>query len=232
MNVLVGCPVRNRNWILPEWKSHVEAAIPDGWDYSFVFVVGDDDFVTMELVQDWDATLIPVLELDQPVADHAWGKPGRYEHMVFIRNKLLSYMRLQKPDLFLSVDSDILLHPESIENMAATLERLSVSTVGGLTYFDPLNQRTTNVAYWKTPKKSFTRIRSQSAHIVDVIMGIKLMTPTAYNIDYTYHHLGEDIGWCSSLFEKGLKLGYDGRVGNKHVMHPKYLGQFDARIGW
>jgi hypothetical protein len=63
-------------------------------------------------------------------------------------------------------------------------------------------------------------------------LAIKLMSPRAYNIDYRFHHQGEDIGWSVAATEKGLKLGWDGRICSKHVMAADQLQLVDPRCGY
>ena len=233
MKLLVGCPTRNRTWILEKWRDHVEGATPGSWDLEYLFVIGEDDTETFELIKDWKRTHIVFVEEQDPGMIRSWGKPGRYDHMVFLRNTMLSKVRHLNPDLFLSLDSDILLGQDTIRNMYETLTKYEFDAVGGLTWFDPVDPLCTNVAKWVSSSKSgFKRVQSRGTHKVDIIMGIKLMTPAAYNVDYCYHHLGEDLGWNKNMFLAGKQMGLDGRTANKHIMKPEYMDRKDKRVGW
>lgn len=80
--------------------------------------------------------------------------------------------------------------------------------------------------------KQGSLVRSDSCGVfpVDVIMAIKLMKPSAYNVDYKPARQGEDIGWSLHCKEKGLKLGWTGEVTSRHVMSKKDLDKNDIRI--
>lgn len=233
-NIIIGCPTRNRTWILPLWKEYVEAAIPEDWEYSFAFVVGQDDMKTMEMVGSWERTnIIPVDE--PPIMEdvRTWADTSRFEHMAWLRNQLLGYARFRSPDYLLSLDSDILLHKDVLKNLIETAEQNEADAVGGLTYFDPQDKHVTNIANWREYNafnSGFKRVREPGVHPVDIIMGIKLLGPEGYNTDYIYHGMGEDLGWSQNMV--GKKIFCDGRQGSKHVMHPRYLELEDQRVGY
>lgn len=229
MNIVIGCPVRERSWILPRWKEHVEASIPSGVDVLFAFVVGEDDMETIELLSTWqDTSIILVQEL--ATGDIRSWKEERYHHMVDIRNELLSYVRRKRPDFFLSLDSDILIHPDLISNLLETVEATGADAVGGMTFFDQEDARCTNIAQWSDKWSGLTRLHDIQVCPVDIIMGIKLMTPEAYSINYKYSHMGEDLGWADSV--RDLNIYADARVKNKHIMYREYLDREDPRCGY
>lgn len=232
IDLIVGCPVRQRNWILPIWREHVLMSAPKDVNVRFVFIVGSEDLETISKLSRWkDATLIPVDE--DPLRFHRdWGNRNRYHHMVYLRNTLLSYVRVKQPDAFLSLDSDILLSRDTISQLLETLSEKSFDAVGGLTYLDRVDRHCTNIGAWKPNSSVFKRVVSNGVHEVDIIMAIKMMGERAYSVDYAYHKLGEDIGWSIRAKESGLTLGMDGRTPNKHIMVPVDLDRIDKRVGW
>jgi hypothetical protein len=233
MKLLVGCPTRNRTWILEEWREHVERATPGDWDLQYVFVVGIDDRETIEMLRSWPRTQIIYVEEPDPGPKRSWGSVGRYDHMVFLRNTMLSKVRYLEPDLFLSLDSDILIGQDTIRDMYETLVDQEFDAIGGVTWLDPVDPYCTNVANWTSNQmKAFKRVQSSGHHAVDVIMAIKLMTPAAYNVDYCYHFYGEDLGWNKNMFLAKKRIGMDGRTPSKHVMSPDWLLRKDKRVGW
>lgn len=233
MKLIVGCPTRNRTWILEQWRDHVENAVPGDWDLQYLFVVGEDDRDTIELLSSWQRTHMVFIEEPDPGMIRSWAKAGRYDHMVFLRNTLLEKVRHLSPDLFLSLDSDILLGQDTIREMYETLVKYDFDAVGGLTWLDPVDPGCTNVASWVSNKmNSFKRVKSSGHHSVDIIMAIKLMTPAAYGVDYRFHTLGEDLGWNKNMFLAQKRIGMDGRTPSKHIMKPEYLEIKDKRVGW
>lgn len=231
MELVIGCPVRNRNWILPKWFEAIENSDLD-IDYSFVFVVGEDDRETIDmisgLVGDYYHTVVLVSE-PKIGPERVWNRE-RYEHMSYLRNCLLHSVREIGPKYFLSLDSDIIVQPGQINSLIETLDT-GYDAVGGLTWFDPIDKRTTNVAMWKHLGMfdSFKRVQSRGIHPVDIIMGIKLMGPKAYNIDYSPSNLGEDLGWCANAYGK-ISIGFNGTIPALHVMSPEMIDFYDKRV--
>lgn len=231
-DLIVGCPVRQRNWILPIWREHVLESLPSDINLRFAFVIGADDLESISAISSWgDASIIPIQEPTLKF-NRNWGDKTRYHHMVFIRNTLLTYVRIKRPDLFLSLDSDILLGKETLSQLVDTIQNKDFGAVAGLTYLDRTDKLCTNVGNYRPDSSSYKRVVSNGVHEVDILMAIKMMTPEAYNIDYSYHRLGEDLGWSKNAKEAGLKLGMDGRTPNKHIMKPEDLDRIDKRVGW
>lgn len=153
----------------------------------------------------------------------------RYEKMVNLRNVLLDAVRRLSPPLFLSLDSDILLHADSIESMVEKLE--DFDAIGGKAYMTSIG--TSHPSYGMLQADNMLRRQDADYVItVDVIMAIKLMTPSAYAVDYRWASQGEDIGWSQACGEKQLKFRWDGTVVNKHVMRREELERVDVRAGY
>lgn len=234
MKVVVGCPTRNRTWILPKWKEFVDKGIPSDVDYEFVFVVGDDDTKTIDLLSEWDNVFLIKTQEDEIGDVRSWADKTRYEHMAYIRNLLLQKVREISPDLFVSIDSDILLNQDTFASVIETFEQTDAAAVGSLAYLEKVDKSITNAGMWIDPIrcKGFRRVKPDGSYEVDILMALKFMKADAYNVDYSFHSLGEDLGWSRDVKKQGLKLAFNGTVGNKHVMSPDWLDREDKRIGW
>jgi hypothetical protein len=95
VKLLVGCPVAQRQWILPTWFNHVRtAADVAGIEPAFVFVVHPQDRSWNCILEHApDATLIePPFNRGNDV--RTW-TPQRYVQMVTLRNLLLAGVRAQ-----------------------------------------------------------------------------------------------------------------------------------------
>lgn len=227
--IMIGCPVKERTWILPEWFNHVKEAIPANLEFKFVFVVPEWDKDTIEYLSNYDCIIKTTEEDYTPIRD--WASVGVYERMSNVRNTLLDIVRSYKPKYFLSLDSDILIDEKLIVSLIETMNNLEADAVGGLTYLDPIDATCTNIAML-TRHGSFLRLIEPGQHEVDVIMAIKLMNEKAYNIDYQSHVYGEDFGWSLNAKSHGLKIACDGRYKNKHCMDLNALNRVDKRVGW
>lgn len=234
--MIVGAPICHREWVIEDWLSHAVVALKHAGVSPSVLVVADPrDPSLVKLTKLCEARQIAlrhVMVEDERNRDIRDWKPQRWQRMAYLRNQLLKGVRRLGPDLFLSLDSDILLHPESISNMIESLETRGWDCVGGKLYMTPNGRNAPSYAMFKRGSDGLVRPDSSNVMPVQVVMACKLMTPAAYSIDYDYHHLGEDIAWSKACRENGLKLGWDGRVVNKHVMNRDMLKEIDSRVGF
>lgn len=239
MKIVVGCPIRNRAWIFPEWLEHVRIAFDvAGVTPTWVFNIGlnragqDDGTQRMatELFREENGMWTETYEPDHPVERTQW-TGERYHHMVVYRNQLLSLVQAMTPDYFFSVDSDILLHPGALAVLLDSIDRRGFDAVGGKTYLSTGSKHITTYAN-HAPSGGLQRQDQMGTFPVQIIMAIKLMNPAAYQIPYAYDKFGEDIGWSDNARNAGLKLGWDGRLCSKHIMYPEQLDKVDRRVGW
>lgn len=225
--LMVGCPFRDRGWIIDRWRDHVEAAFEHSpfteLEYVMAVSESDPDVEKLPFVDH----LIVSGESYEPYGDRKWNA-SRYEVMADLRNSVLKRVRLRQPDAFLSLDSDILIPETLISDMAHLFELYDA--IGGLTWLDHRDRNITNIANWSG--QSFQRIRTPLSNgRCDILMAIKLMSPNAYIVDYEPHSHGEDLGWSLAAQNAGLQLGYCGTP-SKHVMRKELLDVEDARVGW
>lgn len=221
---------------MPQWFAHVEAACHQaGIVPGYVFGMGEgdqsldalDEHVTLYR----SMTVTGTGEPEGVTTERGWHDQARLRHMVTIRNLVLAEVRRQGPDLFLSLDSDILLHPQALVEMIESTTRFDA--VGGATFMSARGEEFPNCG-WMRGMQGFSRHRMEHAGVipVGVIMAAKLMTPAAYNVDYTFSLQGEDIGWSVAAAAAGVRLGWDSRHVSKHVMSPAALAPIDARCGF
>lgn len=219
---MVGCPVRDRAWVLPFWKKYLEQAIPDGVDLHLAFVADRGDTETIDLINSWRDYPVTMAYSDLKYSpyDREWNEP-RYGQMVDLRNQLLGIVREHEPDFFLSLDSDILLHPDAISSMLTLVGR--ADAIGGLTYLNPTDTRVVSAGSIRNGMLDRSHIIKGEIYTIDVVMAIVMMCPQAYNIDYEPHAHGEDLGWSIAAKNAGLNLMFDGRVFNPHVWSRDWL---------
>jgi hypothetical protein len=135
-----------------------------------------------------------------------------------------------EPELFLSADTDILIHPESLFYMLESIQKFDA--VGGKLYMTARGRFHPSCAKLGREGQLIRSKDPKGVFETEVIMALKLMTPKAYNVNYDFHEQGEDVGWSITCRRKGLKLGFDGRVANKHIMDPSMLDRMDDRVGY
>lgn len=247
MKIMVGCPIRNREWVFKEWLEHVLVAfLVCKLEPQFVFVVGSSEDATLDLVSEVcdshpGSEFVVEEEHDRHLqaGDRVWHRE-RYRFMAHVRNRVLGLVRDRDPDYFLSLDSDMLIHPGVLSTAITDLTsgiatphkgtRMWPNAVGAKAYLS-IKGKIPNYANMKS-QGGLYRPDQDGCFPVDVIMAIKLMDRQAYHVDYRYHQQGEDIGWSLACREAGLKLAWDGRIASKHIMTPEQLVSIDPRIGW
>lgn len=235
--VAIGCPIRDRAWIIPSWFDYVAAALRNeaGIIPQFFFVgdvTTDDTFKAIDQACLHHSFSRAVIGIDEEYAPYkrVWDL-SRYAHMVTLRNLLLRAVRAWEPDYFWSLDSDILAHPDALSTLLNDLDNTDFDAVGGKTYMSERGRACPSYGML-SPLGGLRRPDSAGCFEVDVIMAVKVMTPAAYAVDYELHRQGEDIGWSIAARAAGLSLGWDGGVCSKHVMDRKHLNRFDDRAGF
>lgn len=228
-DILIGGPVSQRAWVLPRWYDHCyEACRRADVNPTFIHVGAAED-PTMNCTVP-DAVIVPTGESARGHT-RKWTH-ARYQQMAEYRNIGLAKVRELAPPLFLSLDSDVLLHPDAITSLLNGLTHpAGFAAVGGKCFMNSSVQYPSYGMFVRnggirrsTPVTGFFK--------VDVIMAIKLMTPAAYNVDYRYHQHGEDLGWARACQEAGLVFAFDARITSKHLYKPEYLNIVDPKVGF
>lgn len=244
MKIVVGCPVRRREWAAESYVNHVawstvNAGLSDG-NVEFLFVSHKDDPTNQALRSAADIYGIPtsfIHDDEKPSELKRMWTSQRIETMVRVRNLLLGGVRERKPDLFLSLDSDIMVNEKAVREMIRVLEivghrgdRPAASAHCVNLHAQSLNYP--NYAMISKPGRLVRNHHEGTLPKVDVIMAAKLMTPRAYNVDYEYDRRGEDIGWSLAVRRQGMHLAWTGKVVSKHCMKATELDSVDKRCGY
>lgn len=234
-SLVIGCPLSGRDWIIRQWFLHILGAVRnlnEDVDLLFAFVIDEGDPVQEEVnscLMDLEMPGVCYEVKPYPVSgkEHHWNL-FKYEYMAETRNALLELVQRYSPDYFLSLDSDILLHPSAIASMMDAIG--DYGAIGSKTYL----HRTSKLPNYANIKTNGQLLRPELEGVVpvDVLMAIKLMTPEAYNVPYKSDRRGEDIGWSLNCKERGVSLGFDGRVASKHIMEQSQLFSLDKRVGY
>lgn len=229
MTILVGCPVAHRGWIIRQWADAALAACANaGHDAQLILAAHPDDPTpgVLEEHLGYPVDVVPV-DIPRPEDRRTW-RLARFEEMAQIRTALLRRVREYAPPMFLSVDSDILLHPDSVTTMVRLLDDWDATgtacflgkppqcrpdgVMGRPSYLRP------NYAMLDRSERILRVWQPGITRRADVLMAIKLMSPAAYAVDYRCHEQGEDIGWALACREARLRFGWTNTVISKHVM--------------
>lgn len=232
MFILIGAPIYDRAWILPDWFAGiVKQDIPLS-DIGFIFVVAKDDISTMQqlmifLDQHPEVRCFDIVEDDSqahsghPEGHRIWTHDA-YMRMVNLRNKLLAQVVCHDPERFFSLDSDILLEdPRTLRYLVQLTH--SVSAVSPLLYMTPDSVFFPSTMSWiDHPGGKAARLDNYPIgefFQTDIIMAAKMMTRDIYqNVHYEFHPQGEDLGWSYDAGRKGYGLFLASSVYCPHIM--------------
>jgi hypothetical protein len=233
-DIVVGCPLYRREWIIEDWFRHVEMAASLAEltpVYAFIADAEDPTVpLVIKLAREAERTCV-IEKTTENLArstERVWNTE-RYARMVELRNTLLARVRKLAPKWFLSLDSDILLHPDAIIDMLALAGADNYDAVGSKCYLTPVGKDFPNFGFGP---RGIYRYESDQQFKVDYLMAIKLLGPRAYMIDYKPDLHGEDIGYSKAAKAVGLRFGWTGACPSKHIMSPEALEQIDPRCGW
>lgn len=222
MKVVVGCPIYARQWILPAWMEAVKREL-SAHELTLVFVYGRNDLGCIkqlwEECEGYPLWLVEGATVSRDVS-HKWESEDFFR-MASLRNQLLRKVRDLQPDLFLSLDSDMILCEGAFSSMAAVSNQgySGVGAVASMCRF----RWCESWMYYNEDSKDFHRHNEpgdfDGIKEVDAIMGAKLMTPDAYNLDYVYDKQGEDLGWSRQMRNEGMRMAVTAAGAVRHVMH-------------
>lgn len=239
MDLIIGAPVHQRAWVLPDWFRHVaKQELPWEWDrVEIVFNYGRSSDSTLEIIEGargWLPWTITVLsdEGDDHRAERKWTL-DRFETMARLRNRLLEHVREQSPAYYLSLDTDILLPEGAIVGLIRDLEcsERRFDAVGPTVYMTPKSKHFPNALALDTSRRY--RLQHHFTEPVDVVFAAVMMAPSMYQfVDYAAERRGEDMGWGLNARKAGKRMGLNPMIVCKHVMSPEMLETVDSRVGW
>lgn len=250
MKLVVGCPVADRDWILPAWFAALQAQTRQPDEYVFVLSERQPTPVadTIRLIR-WlspvdvpalsyaldDSPYIPRYERNLHDPEHVYGEFAR-------RRNLLRRMVLKRePDIFLSLDSDILLDdPRTIERLVGMLDLYPVAAP--LVWLHPTGHASEcyNAAWWAagdpgSPDRAWRRATHADAEkgpqLVDIPMAAVMMRGVVLEAcSWYYHRQGEDLGFAQDLEQHGMQCAWDPSLTTLHVMDPREMPDDTAAI--
>lgn len=240
MKLIVGCPVYEREWLLPHYFAAIEKQTFQLSDIGFVFIVVKRDKPTVDYLYEWHSNHPEVSVFDvvydddqihrsHPEGSRRWTKE-KYATMVSLRNDLLRQVRAHEPDRFFSLDSDVLLEdPNTLENLYNLAD--TCDAVSPLMYMTPTGEGYPDVMTWQNGpgSKAFRILPYPKGELfqADVIMAAKMMSKEVYmNVNYSFHRQGEDLGFCANAAMQGFKLYNAAYIYAAHIMHKAMLEDY------
>jgi len=238
MKVAVGAPVAERGWILREWRRGLLRQTLQPSSYCFVYSHSEDDTLSILGDGEWEA---PVSTLITPAPFYSrndrhsdQSDPQRAGHFSLLRNSLLSLFLLTDADLFVSLDTDILLEDSTVLEQLAQTIRDGWDVASPLCYLHAAGAISEcynaghlgggegfTQGWWRVERHE---LRDYSLLGIGVPMAAMMMRrDVARQCRYRAHDCGEDVGFAQSLAEHRFKVAWRTDLEVRHVWGADYL---------
>lgn len=245
MRLIAGCPVANRAWSLDHWFKCLagQTRRPD-W---LVFVHGGEpgdptERALWDLGRAYDFGLAVVHDEQPPRPRH---DNERFRTLTKSRNELLDHVQMLDADMFLSLDSDIMLEqPDIIERLEQLVVEDGHDLASPVTFLHPAAPTAWSPAEaacwaynagWWVPGGELDGCRRPWARppvedipwgakvTIDIPMAVWLGNRRALQCRYQWHDQGEDVGFAQELERAGLSSVWDTGMYAWHCWEPRLL---------
>lgn len=243
--ILIGCPIFDRAWLLPEWIKRIEAQDYPKDHIGFVFELGPDDDATHDILWQWqidrpeykifDAQIyMGVPHSTHPEGCRTWNYEKFY-NMVELRNNLLERATslADQFDYYFSLDSDIFLEdPQTLNKLVALAEDKSRSVLSPLMYMSGYETLHPSAMTWSNGPGSLAERHLEQyprgeIFKADVVMAAVFMQKEVFtNVRYRFHVQGEDLGFAWALEEEGFDSYAAWSIYCPHIMHRVMLEDY------
>lgn len=237
-NILIACPIRNRAWILLEYLTHLQDLNYPRENIAFHFVVNDSTDDTKKMLTIWKNyyekyyRYIRISEVNFGVPkdlEEGEGRDGSvkitqtrhnytYKTLSILRNLILDFADFDETCSYLfSVDSDILVNPETVNDLLMVLSTNKdivgscISNGGCCFNFLPLSGKREIIPENQNPFE---------VRLTGACMMVSRKVFSNKKIRYSPENSGEDEGFCKSAKALGFKsyVYVDPRGIQKHIM--------------
>lgn len=226
IKVMIGCPVRNRAWILPSYLDCLQKLDKRLFEVRYCFIINDCSDASPRILTEFARQKPQCVTLIRKNHHSPGGfRRGEYNlsHLAQLRNLLLQAFLESDCDYLFSLDSDILV-PENTLNqlLQDQCDIISALVCNGHEIGDPgiynILQRGREGNYLHI--RDFPR---DKVFPVDCTGAACLIRRAVIEAGVRYSGLrgGEDIGFCEAAITRGFNIFCDGRVECLHYMHEK-----------
>lgn len=225
--IAIGCPVKNREWILPKYLKALDNIVYPNKEYIFLENNSSDKSAEILFANVPGSNYkIKRITTDSSVGeDRTHYGLNFYEHLANIRNKFLDlFLNSSNASYLFSCDSDIIVPPNILEELLRhanenTIVGCAISNITG----KELDGKIPGNFMRLTPQKLMVHVMDypkKGLLDVDVIGACYLIPRKAIEdgIKYAPNVQGEDIPFCLSAKQKGYRLLVDFNTSCKHEM--------------
>jgi GT2 family glycosyltransferase len=228
--VMIGCPIRNREWILSQYLEHLYNLDYSKENIILCFIVNDSKDKSEEILLKWikeheaEYRWIYFSKIDLGQVEDQRTHDVRskiYTTLSQLRNQLLADALASNCEYFYSIDSDILVPPDSLNKLIECKKDIIAAQIwnDSTKTFPNIMVNTNGVIrhYLSFPRNEVFRC--------DVTGAVYLISRRVLEagVKYGYHHQGEDIAFCQEAKSKGFEIWANSSVQPKHIMSREQL---------
>ncbi|MDR1616864.1 MAG: hypothetical protein LBR98_07630 [Syntrophomonadaceae bacterium] len=210
--IMVGCPVRDRAWILPRYLESLRALDYPPDLLEFCFIINDCSDATPELLNDFAAQEQRPVRLVK--ADSLNPRPAArgfysFKRLAELRNILIGQFLLSPCDYLFSIDSDITAPPDSLRRLTEAGKDIISGLVWNGAEVDlpdvyNILKRDDEGRYVHI--KSFPPETVFPVDCTGAAYLIKRRVPESARVRYSADYGAEDIGFCEAARQAGIGI--------------------------
>ncbi|KUG05186.1 hypothetical protein ASZ90_017372 [hydrocarbon metagenome] len=223
MSVMIGCPVRNRAWILPEYLRCLEEINYPRDRIRYCFIINDCIDDTLSILENFSRRqpgAVKLLVNNSGIPGYERGEYS-FQRLAYLRNLLLNEFLCSDSDYLFSIDSDVLVSPNilmQLINDECDIVACLVCNgqqVGDTSLYNVLikDHRGRYLHLKEIPRDRVFRVDCTGAAYL-----IKRKVISQHGIRYSDLYGAEDIGFCENAAREGLEIYCDGRLECRHIM--------------
>ena len=216
--IVVGCPVWNRAWALPQYlKALRDLEYPNK---AFLFLEDnstDDTLPILETFQGVCPNQTWITRAAIPdTAGHRRGEYGRdgYVRMAALRNRFLDLFLETDGDYLLSIDSDVIAPPDTVRRL---LELMDGATIAGAALCNEAGKRLDGRTAGNFMVKQGEQIIHPDTYPLSGVMNVAVVGAVsliprqviANGARYKPHKQGEDLGFADEAHKRGYRFLVD-----------------------
>lgn len=223
LKVMIGCPLRNRAWVLPRYLACLEKLDKKSNQQQYCFISNDCSDHSPQILAEFARRHSGEVRLiEKNYASPGGHRRGQYnlEHLAELRNLLLDAFLESDCDYLFSLDSDILVPAHTLTQLLADDGDIVSALVCnghevGDTDIYNILERSSDGSY--RHMRNFPRDRVFPVDCSGAAYLIK-RTVIASGVRYASQGGGEDIAFCEAARSRGFNILCDGRVECIHLM--------------
>lgn len=237
MKIALGAPIGNdRGWVIPAWQERILAQTLRPSYYCFVFSPWEGG-PPMVVPEGWESgfgevlsrtSRLPFLPRAERNSDPT--DPHRATHFSKLRNELRALFLQTDADVFVSLDTDILLDdPTTLERLVATIAE-GWDTASPVLFLHSAGEASEcyNAGYWSAgtpgdPRRIWYRAGNFEAGRpaplkIDIPMAaVAIRRHVLGMCAYHPHECGEDLGFADALDQRGYRSAWLTDLRARHV---------------